>query len=96
VPHKTYEYLAAGRPILAAVPDGDARRLLEDSEAALLCRPSDVRAMIGHLEHDIDRWRAASAPRAPRRDVVDRCACDRLAGRLAEAYASLVPVAQRV
>ena len=28
VPGKTYEYLAARRPILAAVPDGDARDLL--------------------------------------------------------------------
>ena len=29
VPGKTYEYLASGRPILAAVPDGDARDLLD-------------------------------------------------------------------
>jgi hypothetical protein len=29
VPGKTYEYLGSGRPILAAVPDGDARDLLE-------------------------------------------------------------------
>ena len=29
VPGKTYEYLASGTPILAAVPDGDARDILE-------------------------------------------------------------------
>ena len=34
VPQKTYEYLAARRPILAAVPDGDARDLLEASGVA--------------------------------------------------------------
>ena len=28
VPGKTYEYLASGRPILAAVPEGDARDLV--------------------------------------------------------------------
>jgi glycosyltransferase involved in cell wall biosynthesis len=45
VPGKTYEYLASGRPILAGVPDGDARDLLAASGTALLCRPSDAKAM---------------------------------------------------
>jgi glycosyltransferase involved in cell wall biosynthesis len=45
VPCKTYEYLAAGRPILAALPDGDARDLLERFGRAFVCRPSDVTAM---------------------------------------------------
>lgn len=31
VPGKTYEYLAAGRPILAALPEGDARDLVEEA-----------------------------------------------------------------
>jgi glycosyltransferase involved in cell wall biosynthesis len=45
VPCKTYEYLATGRPILAAVPDGDARDLLGQFERVTLCRPADVAAM---------------------------------------------------
>lgn len=46
VPGKTYEYLASGRPILAALPDGDARDLLSAaSETATVCRPTDVAAM---------------------------------------------------
>jgi hypothetical protein len=45
VPGKTYEYLASGRPILAAVPDGDARDLLARSPQARLCRPTDTGAM---------------------------------------------------
>ena len=39
VPYKTYEYLAAERPILAAVPDGDARDILSRVSHATLCRP---------------------------------------------------------
>ena len=45
VPCKTYEYLAAGPPILAALPDGDARDLLADFGRASICRPSDVAGM---------------------------------------------------
>lgn len=42
VPGKTYEYLASGRPILAAVPPGDARDLLVAAGTARVCAPSDV------------------------------------------------------
>jgi len=45
VPGKTYEYLASGRPILAAVPDGDARDILESWPSALICRPDDTDAI---------------------------------------------------
>lgn len=45
VPCKTYEYLATGRPILAAVPDGDARDLLTRFERADVVRPADVAGM---------------------------------------------------
>jgi glycosyltransferase involved in cell wall biosynthesis len=45
VPCKSYEYLAADRPILAAVPDGDCRDLLARFTRASLTRPSDVEAL---------------------------------------------------
>jgi hypothetical protein len=86
IPHKTYEYLAAGRPILAAVPDGDARDLLEASGAALLSRPADVPAMAAHLEAEIDRWRAGGEPRSPRPEVVERCSSRRMIGDLVALY----------
>jgi glycosyltransferase involved in cell wall biosynthesis len=59
VPGKTYEYLAAGRPILAAVPEGDARDLLIQADTAHICQPDDVDAMADALEHEIARWRRA-------------------------------------
>jgi len=90
IPHKTYEYLAAGRPILAAVPDGDARELLVESGAALVCRPDDIEAMTRHLEAEIDRWRSGGAARRPRPEVVERCGCGRLVTDLAALYETLV------
>src|SRR5262245_28679925 len=49
VPGKTYEYLGARRPILAAVPDGDARDLLGRAGNAALCRPRDVDGLVDAL-----------------------------------------------
>lgn len=45
VPCKTYEYLAAERPILAAVPDGDARDLIAHFRRADVVRPDDPAGM---------------------------------------------------
>ena len=42
IPYKTYEYLGARRPILAAVPDGDVRDMLAPLERVWLVRPADV------------------------------------------------------
>jgi len=50
VPGKTYEYLATGRPVLAAVPDGDARDLLSAMPGVTVCRPDDVDAMAAAVE----------------------------------------------
>jgi glycosyltransferase involved in cell wall biosynthesis len=57
VPGKTYEYLAAGRPILAAVPDGDARDLLAETPQARLCRPADAAAMEAIIRAEAAAWR---------------------------------------
>jgi glycosyltransferase involved in cell wall biosynthesis len=62
VPCKTYEYLAAERPILAAVPDGDARDLLLESGAALVCRPSDATAMEGAIAAALENGPASVVP----------------------------------
>jgi hypothetical protein len=45
VPGKTYEYLGSTRPILAAVPDGDARDWLSELPWAHVARPTDPAAM---------------------------------------------------
>jgi glycosyltransferase involved in cell wall biosynthesis len=89
VPHKTYEYLAASSPILAAVPEGDARDLLEASGIARICPPSDVDGMAAALRAEVERWRSGS-PR-PRADpeIVTRCSSDRLAGEFTSLYGTV-------
>lgn len=73
VPGKTYEYLAARRPILAAVPEGDARDLLLEAGNALVCAPRDVGRMSELILEAYERWRTGEPAPAPDETVLARC-----------------------
>ena len=69
VPGKTYEYLASGTPILAAVPDGDAGDLLTRAGSARLVR-SRLRASRASFDRATSQrwnasWRQRSTPSSP-------------------------------
>jgi glycosyltransferase involved in cell wall biosynthesis len=58
---KVFEYLAAGRPILAVVPtDGAAAELIRDSGAGVVVAPDDVDGMIAALRALHAQWRAGT------------------------------------
>src|SRR5262249_43194148 len=57
VPGKAYEYMGSGRPILAAVPDGDAREMLLAVGTATVCRPTAVDCMANAIRLHVDAWR---------------------------------------
>jgi glycosyltransferase involved in cell wall biosynthesis len=64
-PGKAYEYLASGRPILAALPAGDVRDVLERAEWTVVCDPDDTdaiaRGVLELVEHrDARRRRNAN------------------------------------
>jgi glycosyltransferase involved in cell wall biosynthesis len=62
VPGKTYEYLAAKRPILGAVPEGDARDFVLASGLGEVCTPKDVEAMVEILRRHFEMKRAGQEP----------------------------------
>jgi glycosyltransferase involved in cell wall biosynthesis len=91
VPCKAYEYVASERPILAAVPDGDARDLLSGLARASVCRPSDIDAMAEAIRARLHGTAAANGDAAgeaeavaalERRSIVADLAavCDRVLG----------------
>ncbi len=95
VPGKTYEYLASGRPILAAVPDGDARDLLEEAGTARLCRPDDVDAMAEIVASELKWARARRAQRTPDATVLARYERRGLSEQLAEVFDGVLAVPSR-
>ena len=65
-----YEYLAAERPILAAVPpDGAAARLVQDTGAGVVVASDDVDGMRQALLDLHRRWKAGSLEGTPLSDV---------------------------
>jgi glycosyltransferase involved in cell wall biosynthesis len=89
VPCKTYEYLASGRPILAAVPDGDARELLAEAGGAFLCRPADADAMAAIIAAELERWHSGTPTRDRREDVVRRHEARSMVGEIAAVYEAM-------
>ena len=78
IPYKTFEYLAAERPLLAAVPDGDVRDMLAPLEHVTLVRPGDVAAMTAALRRAVDAGpveRVADGLGSPALRPLERGAC---------------------
>jgi glycosyltransferase involved in cell wall biosynthesis len=90
VPGKTYEYLASRRPILAAVPEGDARDLLLESGSAFVCAPSDVDAMAQIIRDRVESKQRGEPPPEPHDDVLARYERQRQAEELGALFNSLV------
>jgi glycosyltransferase involved in cell wall biosynthesis len=83
VPGKTYEYLAAGRPVLAAVPEGDARDILAEAGIARICEPDDVRGMAAAISDELARVRRCDPGAAIDQAVLQRFERRALAARFA-------------
>jgi glycosyltransferase involved in cell wall biosynthesis len=86
VPGKLYEYIASGRAILAAVPDGDASDFLTQSGTASICRPDGIEGMIGILDKTYKAWKSGQAVPASNRAFVGRFERQALTRVLATAF----------
>jgi glycosyltransferase involved in cell wall biosynthesis len=98
VPGKAYEYIASGRPIIAAVPSGDARDLLSAVSNAVVCRPTDVTAIEQAIERLVDEKRQGRA--SPTRSDVpagfDRASLTRSLARVLDSVVGDTPSEREV
>jgi glycosyltransferase involved in cell wall biosynthesis len=90
VPGKTYEYMAAGRPILGAVPEGDAKDFISNSGLGVTCRPDDVNGMIQALDQVYADWKDKKSSRLVNERFVSQFERRNLAGSLAAAFNTLL------
>lgn len=61
VPGKTYEYMAAGRPVLATLPESDARDFLTKAGTGVFAAPGDVAGMLAALKEQHSVWQSGQA-----------------------------------
>src|SRR6185295_9991245 len=82
VPGKLYEYLDAGRPLLAIVPDGEEAARLATDAGAERVDPDDRTALAAAFDRAFDAW-AAHGPAPDRRpEWIDQHARGAIARRL--------------
>ncbi len=86
MPGKAFEYMASGRPILAAVPPGDAHDLLSALGTARVCAPTDVNGMLRALREELARTDSGRPPPEPDAQVLARCERRARAAELAAVF----------
>lgn len=87
VPGKTYEYLAAGKPILACVPPGNTRDFVQQAGLGFTCDPTDVDAIASILSNLLARYRSEGGLRCrPNGEFIERFERSRLTSDLAAVF----------
>jgi len=92
---KVFEYLATNKPILAAVPTGDARDLITRARAGWCVDPRDVGAIKSLLEDLIEKKMAGTLNTNPDQQYIRRFERRELTRQLAELFDSLVSSPRR-
>jgi glycosyltransferase involved in cell wall biosynthesis len=86
IPGKTYEYLRAGRPILALTPEGALANLLRKIGGGWAVHPADDAGILAALRQSFQHWKQGRVARVADPAVVGGFDRRVLAGRLAELF----------
>lgn len=86
VPGKAYEYLASGKPILAALPNGDAKSFIDSAGTGLFCDPTDVSSIENRIIEAFEAWQCESTPLKPNLRFIQQFERRNLTKRLAEVF----------
>jgi len=90
VPGKLYEYMASGRPILAAVPEGDAKDILIKSGLAYISPPDDNKLLLEGLKSMYNGWKNGIHRYNPNWDYISKYERKNLTKMLSEVLDSVI------
>jgi glycosyltransferase involved in cell wall biosynthesis len=91
VPAKLFEYLRAGRPVLAVVPDGATAEVLRDTGGGWVVDQADGRGLHNALVAAYRAWVGGSLDSVTAdRTVLEKFSRERLAGELAAQFDALL------
>ncbi len=82
---KTYEYMAAKKPIIAMIPDGDVKNTLIEYGTAYISEPNDLISLKNNIGSVIELIRDEKLP-FPNQTFIDKFNRKRLTERLAEIF----------
>lgn len=86
IPGKTYEYLRAGRPILALTPEGALANLLRRIGGGLVVNPNDTAGVQAAVMESVRRWKEGRANHTADPGAIAGFDRRVLAGRLTELF----------
>jgi len=86
---KLFEYIGSGKPILALVPDGEAKTALLDYEASFICPPDDQKKIEMEIGRLVKLWEDSALPEG-RNDENSRYDRRHLARKVADIFNSLL------
>jgi glycosyltransferase involved in cell wall biosynthesis len=86
IPGKTYEYLRAGRPILALTSEGALASLLLRTGGGWVVDPKDEAGVLGAVRERYRQWKAGERGPVADPEIVAGFDRGKLAGRLAELF----------
>jgi len=89
---KLYEYFGAGKPILACVPEGVAKKSLENYNAVRITQPDDSRAIAKAIEEFYELHSAGKMPK-PNAEVISKYDRKKLADELGQLFNSVCKAA---
>jgi glycosyltransferase involved in cell wall biosynthesis len=87
---KIYDYLRVGRPILAVAPRGETTEFIQEGRAGWVVDPEDTEGIKRTLREILHDGRRSEPPRPFRPEFVEQFRYDRLAGKLANVFDSML------
>jgi hypothetical protein len=73
IPTKLFDYLGAGRPMLALLPNGAAAEIVRQANAGMVINPNDVEAIRDFILDRYHQWKQGSLALPLNRDAIRKC-----------------------